>query len=119
MPNPVIVHTESAKIKHYLAIADFYVTIGQPAIYEVEPQIDKEYIPDAYTRLGELPVVVEVQRSYISNKKMQNKIDGFVKTYLAGKHDARTLWIVSDQRWQIEVPEGFTVEQKQLREQAS
>lgn len=116
MPNPALIHTESAKIRHFLAIANFYIDIGCPEIYEVEPQIDPEYIPDAYTRVGGTPILVEIQRSYISHKKMQQKIDSWIRTYREGKHDARTLWLVCDLQFRVSVPEGFTLELKKLGE---
>lgn len=114
MPNPTIIHTESSKIRHYLAIADFYIQIGCPEIYEVEPQIAEDYVPDAYTRIDGTPILVEIQRSYISNRKMQNKIDSWVRTYREGKHDARTLWVVSDLPFKVQVPNGFVLEFKEL-----
>jgi hypothetical protein len=119
MPNPVLIHTESAKIRHFLAIADFYIRLGCPEIYEVEPQFDAEYIPDAYTRLGPNgeAILIEVQRSHISHKQMQKKIDGFVKTYKLGKHDARTMYLVTDENFRFAVPEGFRVERIALKEQ--
>ena len=113
MQNPTIIHTESSKIRHYLAIADLYIRLGKPPIYEIEPQVDPEYVPDVYTRLHE-PIIVEIQRSYISHKKMQSKVDGFVRTFKLGKHDARTLWIVTDLDFKVSVPEGFKVEKVAL-----
>ena len=111
MPNPTIIHPESAKIRHYLAIAQFFIDIGQPEIYEIEPQFDREYVPDVYTRIDGVPIMVEIQRSHCSHRKMQGKVNGFVRTYLEGKHDAKTLWIVSNERYRLTVPEGFTVKQ--------
>lgn len=108
MPNPAMIHTESSKIRHYLAIADVYIRRGKPNVFEVEPYFDDKYRPDAYMR-NPSPVLVEVQRSYISHKKMQDKVDGFVRTYREGKHDAKTLWIVSDDEFKVRWPEGFEV----------
>jgi len=115
MPNPVLIHTESSKVRHFLAIADFYIQIGQPDIYEVEPYITDEYRPDVYARISE-PVIIEIQRSHVSHKRMQEKVDQFVETYRAGKHDAKTLWIVSDEQYRVKCPDGFKVETHQLKE---
>jgi hypothetical protein len=109
MPNPAIIHTESSKIRHFLAIADTYIQIGQPDIFEVEPNIDPDYRPDVYTILQE-PIVIEVQRSYINNKRMQAKVNGFVDTYKRGKHDAHVLWIVSSLKFHVHCPSGFRIE---------
>lgn len=111
MPNPVLIHTESTKIRHYLAIAQFYIDIGKPEIYEIEPNFDRDYVPDVYTRIAGTPILIEIQRSHSSNRKMQAKVDGFVRTYREGKHDAKTLWIVSDEQYRLTVPSGFTVQQ--------
>jgi len=47
---------------------------------------------------------------------MQEKVDQFVETYRAGKHDAKTLWIVSDEQYRVKCPDGFKVETHQLKE---
>lgn len=110
MPNPTLIHPESSKIRHFLAIADFYIQAGKPEIYEVEPTIAEEYRPDAYMRLGE-PIIVEVQRTRISVKRMQDKVDWFAKTHKQGKHDAKSLWIVTDVPYPISIPIGYKVKQ--------
>lgn len=115
MPNPTLIHPESSKTRHFLAIADFYIRIGQPEKYEVEPYFDDEYRPDAYTVLAGEPILVEIQRSHISHKTMQGKVDGFVRTFQEGKHAARKLWIVSDETFRVTSPDDFTVEQIRLR----
>lgn len=117
MPNPTLIHTESTKLRHFLAIADFYIRLGKPEVYQVEPDIDPSYRPDAYTRLPD-PVVVEVQRSYISNRKMQEKIDNFADTFVRGKHDAKTLWIVTDTKFTVKLPRGFNIEFLPLKQEA-
>jgi hypothetical protein len=114
MPNPALINEQSPKILHFLGIADIYMTLGRPAIYEVEPKITDEYQPDAYTRLTEGPAVVELQRSTISTKKFQNKVDLFVEAYRRNKHDARTLLVYSDKPYNITLPSGFRVEQRKL-----
>lgn len=114
-----MIHTESTKIRHFLAIADFYIRLGQPQIYEVEPYVDENYRPDAYTLVTGEPIIVEIQRSHISYKRMQEKIDNFADTFRRGKHNARMLWIVSDEEYRVRIPAGFQVEQISLTEGVS
>lgn len=118
MPNPALIHTESSKIRHYLAIADVYIQLGKPRVYAIEPQINEHYTPDVYARINDVPIIIEVQRSYISNKKMQQKINQFVESYRKGEHDATILWVFGNYPWKVEIPSGFTVEFKELKEGA-
>lgn len=104
MPNPALIHTESSKIRHYLAIADVYIQLGKPQIYAIEPQINEQYTPDVYTRINDVPIIIEVQRSYISNKKMQQKINQFVESYRKGEHDATILWVFGNYPWKVDLP---------------
>jgi hypothetical protein len=88
-------------------------------VYEVEPNIDETYRPDAYTRLkNEQPALVEVQRSHVSNKIMQGKVDGWVDTFRRGKHDARTLIIVGKEKWTLRAPEDMQILYAELKEGA-
>jgi len=111
MPNPSIIHPQSNKISHFIAIADLYIGLKQPKVFEVEPVINDDFRPDAYVRDISLPspVLVEVQRTVISTKKMQAKVDEFVKSYLKKQHDAKALWIISDVEYRLDIPEGFSV----------
>jgi hypothetical protein len=113
MPNPSLIHLRSASTDHFLGLVDLYIALGQPQVYTVEPQITEEYRPDAYTRLP-APVLIELQRSTISSKKMQQKVDQFVKSSQEKKHDARTLLIVTDRPYSIKVPSGFNVVQRSM-----
>jgi len=115
MPNPSVIHPQSPKIPHHLALADLYIQIGQPKIYEIEPKINDDYVPDVYTRL-DTPIIVELQRTVISQKKMQAKVEAFVDSFYRKQHDARTLWIVSDYVYNVKVPEGFNIVQKPILE---
>lgn len=109
MPNPVLIHTESTKLRHYLGLVDLYIRLGKPDIYEVEPKFDEEYQPDAYTRIEGEPIIVEFQRTHTSNKRMQEKVDGFVRTFKEKKHDATVLLLVSDERYKVDAPLGFEI----------
>jgi competence CoiA-like predicted nuclease len=110
MPNPTIIHPNSTRTNHFLAITDFYIRIGQPTIYEVEPDLKHDYRPDAYTVLKNEHIAVEVQLSHTSNKKMQEKVDGFIDSHKKGKHAARKLWLVTDRPFKYKVTDGYQVE---------
>ena len=117
MPNPTIIHPQSNKINHFLGIVDIYINLDQPKVFEVEPIINDEYRPDAYVRvIGDTPVLIELQRTLISIKRMQEKVDAFVKAYNKKEHDAKTLWIVSDTEYRVKIPSGFSIVQKKLED---
>lgn len=107
-----MIHTQSSKIQHYLGLVDIYLQLGKPTYYEIETPIGDDYIPDAFTIVGDTPVLVELQRSLISNRKMQDKVDKFVKYYPT--HGATHLWVFTEHTYHIDVPSGFTVLQKKM-----
>lgn len=115
MPNPSIIPKQSSRTQHFLEIADLYLALNQPKIFEVEPDVSEYYRPDVYLRVdSDVPVCVEVQRSVISNAKMQEKVDGFVQAFKQKKHDAKTLWIVANKTYDVSIPSGFRIVQKQM-----
>lgn len=114
MPNPALIHKQSSHLNHYLAIADLYITLNQPEPYEVEPFISEEYRPDVSTVLDGTPVLIELQRSIISNKKMQEKVNNFVATHRKDSHKAKTLLVITDYRYDLQAPPGYAVVQKKL-----
>lgn len=85
-----------------------------PKIFEIEPPISDDYRPDVYTRLKDTPVIIEYQRTIISNKKMQAKVDLFIESHIRKKHDATILWIVSDYAYKVSFPSGYSVVHKKL-----
>ena len=114
MPNPAMINMQSPKLKHFLGLVDVFLTLGQPEIYEVEPQVTEDYRPDAYTRIEGVPTIIELQRSTISTKKMQLKVDLFIQAYKLKKHDARRLLVYTDITYRLNVPSGFEVIQEKL-----
>lgn len=111
-----MIHTQSSKINHYLGLADIYIRLGCPEYFIIEHHIENgAYIPDAVTKLGEHKVLIELQRSVISESKMQDKVDNFVKYYSC--HGSKYLWIFTDKEYKLRVPSGFLVEQKKLTPQ--
>lgn len=111
MPNPARMHHQSSKLEHFLGIADLFIRLGQPEVYEVEPYICDEYRPDVYMVKDGKHVIIEYQRSIVTLKKMQNKVDGFVASYNSGRHNCRELWIVTDYRYNVTAPSSFKVVQ--------
>ena len=115
MPNPTIIHPQSNKINHFLGLVDIYISLNQPKIFEVEPIVNDEYRPDAYVRLdGDTPVLIELQRTAISTKRMQEKVDAFAKAHMKKEHDAKTLWIVADTEYRVKIPSGFDIVHKKI-----
>lgn len=109
MPNPALIHTESSKTRHFLAIADTFIRFGQPRHFDVEPIFDDKYRPDAYATIRGKKVIIEVQRSHTSNKKMQDKVNGFVRTHREGKHEATAMYVVTDENFKISAPDGYNL----------
>jgi hypothetical protein len=107
MPNPPIINKRSSRIDHFLAIADLYLTLGCPDHYDVEPPFanGNGYRPDVYATIDGERVCIEIQRSHKSNRHIQAKVNGFIRTFYRGDHKARTLWIVSDRRYNVKIPE--------------
>lgn len=113
MPNPARIHHQSSKLEHYLGLADLYIQYGQPEVFEVEPNICEEYRPDVYMVKDGKHIIIEYQRTFITAKKMQDKIDRFVASYNQGKHQCTTLWIVSGIEYRhIACPSHFNIIQK-------
>lgn len=98
--------SDSSKIPHFKAIADFYISISKimkPTVFEVEPKVaGKGAIEaDIYMEWNNTAFFVEIQRSRYTTKVMQKKIDLY-KNYLAsGDWKERTskfplIWIQSE-----------------------
>lgn len=109
MPNPTLIHPRTVKIDHYLKIVDFYISMNMPENFLPEPTLG-EYKPDVYFIDGNgNHVVVEIQLTPISTKKMQKKIDQWVSTYKK-KHNAKIVLLVSDKEYtNLTVPSGFSI----------
>lgn len=81
---------DSAKIGHFLAIADFYVElrkIQQPKQFIVEHKNGSKGNPesDAFMIWRGMPWFIEVQRSYYTHKTMNEKMNRYEKFYIEGK----------------------------------
>jgi hypothetical protein len=84
---------------------------GCPDNFIVEPVLG-DYIPDVmFKDKGGKSLCVEVQLTPISLKKMQHKINQFVKEY-GRNHDSKILVIASDRPYKgLTTPSGFKVVQ--------
>ena len=118
MPNPARMHHQSSKLEHFLGIADLFIRMGQPQVFDVEPHITDNYRPDVYMVKDDRHAIVEYQRTIISHKKMQNKVDAFVAAYNSGRHNCRTLLIVTDYRYNVTAPSSFKIVQLAKTEKA-
>lgn len=109
-PVPSLIKTNSQKIRHYLAIADFYIDIckyEEPSIFLVEPRYGSTFMqPDIFMVWRNHPFFIEIQKSVYSSKVMMEKIKRYITYYEAGewrKQDWQQpdaacfplLWIVS------------------------
>lgn len=70
---------DSAKIKHFQAIADLYLDMmkhDKPRVFDVEPKLgDKGLVePDAFAIWKGTPFYIEIQRNKYTQKQMGDKI---------------------------------------------
>lgn len=107
MPNPAVLHHRSVKLDHHLKIVDFYIHVGCPSKFVIEPKLG-EYNPDVFMKdRQDNSVCVEIQLTPISTKKMQQKIDQFVKEY-GKEHDAKIMLLVTNNEYgKVMMPDGF------------
>lgn len=91
---------KNQKVEHQLKIVDTFINIGCPDQCLIEPELGS-YEPDLfYKDHFNRSVCVEVQLTRISLKKMQDKVNNFMKE--EGKnHDARLLVICADRDYSM------------------
>lgn len=85
-PSPI--KKDSAKIPHFLAIAQFYISLlkFQPPKLVVEPKYGKGFMePDAFMIWNRAPFFVEIQRSVYSKKVMDEKFKRYMQYYMSGE----------------------------------
>ncbi len=110
--NPSPINHKSNKIEHTLKIVDFYIAIGMPKQFAIEPTLGT-YEPDIMYNKSE-NICVEIQITPISRNKMQQKINQFVFEYNK-EHNSKLLIICSDYQYnKLSVPNGFKMIQKFL-----
>lgn len=80
---------DSAKLGHFLQIAEFYrdlCKIEKPRIFQVEPRYgDSMMEPDVFMIFKGMAWIVEVQRTKYSDKQIQQKMVRYDHYFLSGK----------------------------------
>ncbi|UOF90729.1 hypothetical protein LSG31_00150 [Fodinisporobacter ferrooxydans] len=110
MPKPPLIHPRSIRVNHFLAIADLYIKLDKPQVFDVEPAYFQHgYRPDVYAIIDGIPVCIEVQLSRISKKKMQDKANRFIQSYYHSEHKAKTLWIYSSIHYDVKLFGTFRI----------
>lgn len=112
--NPSPIHHKSNKIEHQLKIVDYFIQCGMPKQFIIEPALGT-YNPDIfYKDINGISVCVEIQITPISTKKMQLKLDNFVKEF-GREHDSKILILCSSQNYpQCKLPKGFQLVRQNL-----
>jgi hypothetical protein len=118
-PSPSPIKKDSAKIPHFLKIAEFYRSLKayeDPKSFIVEPKYGKGFMePDAFTLWKRAPFFVEIQRSIYSEKVMAEKIARY-EAYFLSKEWQQEPWqpehkkvfpvviVITDTRYSINSP---------------
>lgn len=93
---------DSAKIGHFLAIADFYRQLRRielPRTFDVEPKYGKgRPEPDAFVIWKGVPWFVEIQRTVFSRKVMKDKLDRY-EAYFHSAEWEREPWQPADRKF--------------------
>jgi hypothetical protein len=88
---------KNQKSDHQLKIVDTFIELGKPNQCIIEPELGS-YEPDLfYKDHFNRSVCVEVQLTRISQKRMQEKVNTFIKEE-GVNHDSRLLVVYSDYR---------------------
>ncbi|MEB9553501.1 replication-relaxation family protein [Bacillus cereus] len=114
-PQPSILKKNSQKIKHYLAIVDFYVDICKhecPSVFEVEKRYGPGYVqPDIFMVWQGRIFFVEIQLSRYSSELMKEKLNRYVNYFKSEPWYCKTIefnlntspfvWIISKKPYVI------------------
>jgi hypothetical protein len=116
-PSPSSIKKDSAKIPHFLRIAEFYRNLlkyEQPRSFIVEPKYGKGFMePDAFMIWKKSPFFVEVQRSVYSDKVMKEKVARYESYYMSNEWQQESwqpqnkkvfpaVFMITDTRYNIE-----------------
>ncbi|GIP25039.1 hypothetical protein J23TS9_01690 [Paenibacillus sp. J23TS9] len=111
------IKTDSQKINHFLAIADFYKQVRraeQPRVFTVEPKYGKGMPePDIFMIWKATPWFVEIQRTHYTDRVMSEKLNRYEQYFIngawgnepwqpVGKKVFPYLWIVGVGRYKVE-----------------
>jgi len=97
---PTYIKKRSAKLEHHLAIVDFYIEL-RPKVLAIEKNFGKDLpIPDLIIELNNQVYFVEIQRTKITNNRIQAKIKQYERLYIRGGYEQYSttfpiLWIYS------------------------
>lgn len=118
-PVPSTMKKDSAKIPHFLSIADFYLEISghqKPAVYDVEPKLMEKGgpEPDVFMIWFNSPFFVEIQRSVYSEKVMEEKFKRYETYFYSDQwHELPwqpkapvfpRVWMLSEKKYRAAVP---------------
>lgn len=116
-PSPSTIKKDSAKIPHFLKIAQFYKDVAgrdTPKTFIVEPKYGKGYMePDVFMIWKRAPFFVEIQRSVYSDKMIKDKIKRYEDYYFSeewkeetwqpkNKKVFPTVLVITDTRYNME-----------------
>ncbi|PGX77759.1 replication-relaxation family protein [Priestia megaterium] len=83
--NPPSIKIGSQKINHYLAIADFYISVckeEKPKVFRVEPRYGGGFMqPDIFMIWKNNLFFIEIQNSIYSSEVMNGKINRYIDYY--------------------------------------
>jgi Replication-relaxation len=119
--SPAPIKKDSAKIPHFLKIAEFYISLLKikdepPKSFVVEPKYGKGFMePDAFMIWKRGPFFVEIQRSVYSDKVMKEKVIRYEAYFMSNEWQREpwqpenkkvfpTVLMLTDTRYSIESP---------------
>lgn len=83
--NPPTIKFNSQKVNHYLAIADFYISVcsySKPSVFHVEPRYGANFMqPDIFMIWDKISFFVEIQNSIYSARLMNEKVNRYLHYY--------------------------------------
>jgi len=117
-PSPSPLKKDSQKIKHYQAIANFFLELNKwdkPLVFDVEVKFEKGMCePDIFMIWRNQPFFVEIQRSIYSPKMMNEKMDRYHLYYSKGQWKYEwwqnkepifpIVWIVTEMQYALSYP---------------
>lgn len=114
-PKPSTVKKDSQKVKHYLAIGDFYIElckIQKPTIFQVEQRYGSNFMqPDIFMEWNNNKFFVEIQRSRYTSEIMEQKLQRYInyfkfKGWYSEFHEINnsnlpSIWIISKSPYRL------------------
>jgi hypothetical protein len=117
-PAPCTMKKDSMKIRHFLAIVDFYKQvrkIEEPEMFIVEPKFGGKGLPEAdvFMLWKKSPWMVEIQRNIYSTKVLTDKMNRYTNYYMSNDWQQETwqsegdkifphVWFITDHQYTIE-----------------